>query len=87
MNYRKKYQKGKETPDPTGTTQGEMVPNPAQQEMMKYQAEQGGRPQMNREMRGMIPANNQMTKAAIVNRLMNQKDQQIQMQQAMNNNR
>ena len=33
MNRKRKYQDGgsKETPDPTGTTQGEMVPNPAGQ--------------------------------------------------------
>ena len=86
--YRRKYQKGKETPDPTGTTQGEITPgdrvsNPSQQEMIKYQAGQGGRPS-GRE--GLTPSPEQsgrLTKAAVINRLMNSKDQQMQMQQAM----
>ena len=91
--YRRKYQKGKETPDPTGTTQGEKreqmsAEDRANAAIPPHMKERFGRQQALEGMgvRGDISPNmnsKEATKAAVINRLMNSKDQQMQMQQAL----
>ena len=88
--YRRKYQKGKETPDPTGTTQGEsrnaVQLSQADMKQMSDGAFKNANPEdvvrfKQSQASHMNPK--QATKAAVINRLMNSKDQQMRMQQAL----
>ena len=84
------YQDGKETPDPTGTTQGESrnAVQLSQEDMQQMSdgAFKNANPadvvRFKQSKAGHMNAR-QAERAAIINRLMNSKDQQMQMQQAM----
>ena len=79
--YKRKYQKGKETPDPTGTTQGELtpgdtVPNPAQQAL-----EEAGGPNMSAEQQMMM--SQQQDQNLMRSQIINMTEQELARRNAM----